>query len=137
MTNCFSFVCLKIISYPDFFQTGLSASQQQLVDRSSVGARQAQIEKLYANILNLCQERAKRLGETCKAYQLVREAAELANWIKTKEQHAQIQVLKYTVLKIYPKAPYEMKQLQKTFGLLFKKDLYHFRMSVTTSSKSR
>jgi spectrin alpha len=101
------------MSYPDFFQTGLSASQQQLVDRSSVGARQAQIEKLYANILNLCQERAKRLGETCKAYQLVREAAELANWIKTKEQHAQIQVLQYTVLKIYPKAPYEMRHVQK------------------------
>ena len=75
-----------------FSSAGLSASQQQLVDRSSVGARQAQIEKLYSNILNLCQERAKRLSETCKAYQLVREAAELANWIKTKEQHAQIQV---------------------------------------------
>jgi spectrin alpha len=80
----------------------LSASQQQLVDRSSVGARQAQIEKLYSNILTLCQERAKRLSETCKAYQLVREAAELANWIKTKEQHAQIQVLKLvsSILKI-------------------------------------
>ena len=57
-----------------------------------MGARQIQIEKLYTNILNLGQERAKRLSETCKAYQLVREAAELANWIKTKEQHAQIQV---------------------------------------------
>jgi hypothetical protein len=75
------------------FLTGLSASQQQLVDRSSVGARQAQIEKLYVNILNLGQQRANRLSETCKAYQLVREAAELANWIKTKEQHAQIQVI--------------------------------------------
>ena len=87
-----------MISNLDSFPTGLSASQQQLVDRSSVGARQAQIEKLYANILNLCQERAKRLGETCKAYQLVREAAELANWIKTKEQHAQIQVLHNVIL---------------------------------------
>ena len=36
--------------------------------------------------------RRKRLDETCKAYQLVREAQELSNWIKTKEQHATIQV---------------------------------------------
>jgi spectrin alpha len=41
--------------------------------------------------LNLGKERAKHLGETCKAYQLVRDAAEMANWIKVKEQHAQIQ----------------------------------------------
>jgi spectrin alpha len=80
------------------YSTGLSASQQQLVDRSSVGARQAQIEKLYVNILNLGQQRANRLSETCKAYQLVREAAELANWIKTKEQHAQIQVIGFLII---------------------------------------
>ena len=70
---------------------GLTASQQQLVDSSSVSARQAQIEKQYNNLLSLGEERAKRLRETCKAYQLVREAADLANWIKQKEQHAQIQ----------------------------------------------
>uniref|UniRef100_A0A0K2TMK4 Spectrin alpha chain n=1 Tax=Lepeophtheirus salmonis TaxID=72036 RepID=A0A0K2TMK4_LEPSM len=78
-------------AYVKKIDPGLTASQQQLVDNSSVSSRQAQIEKLYGNLLNLGRERAKRLGETCKAYQLVREAAELTNWIKTKEQHAQIQ----------------------------------------------
>lgn len=50
-----------------------------------------QIEKLYSQILILGRERAKHLNDTCKAYQLVRDAAEMANWIKAKEQHAQIQ----------------------------------------------
>ena len=70
---------------------GLTASQQQLVDSSSVSARQQQIEKQYDNLLKLGEERAKRLGETCKAFQLVRDAAELSTWIKQKEQHAQVQ----------------------------------------------
>jgi spectrin alpha len=70
---------------------GLTASQQQLVDSSSVSSRQVQIERQFDNLLTLGEERAKRLGETCKAYQLVREAADLGNWIKQKEQHAQIQ----------------------------------------------
>ncbi len=78
-------------AYVKKIDPGLTASQQQLVDNSSVGARQVQIEKLYENILNLGKERAKRLKETCKAYELVRDAAELSNWIKTKEQHAQIE----------------------------------------------
>lgn len=78
-------------AYVKKIDPGLTASQQHLVDNSSVGARQVQIEKLYENVLNLCKERAKRLRETCKAYELVRDASELANWIKTKEQHAQIE----------------------------------------------
>merc|ERR1719411_1597677 len=32
-----------------------------------------------------------RLEETCKAYKLVREAQELSNWSKTKENHATIE----------------------------------------------
>ena len=78
-------------AYVKKIDPGLTASQQQLVDSSSVGSRQAQIEKLYEGILRLGDERAKRLDETCKAYHLVREAADLGNWIKQKEQHAQIQ----------------------------------------------
>ena len=46
------------------------------------------IEKQYENLLKTGEERAKSLTETCKAYQLVREAADLGNWIKQKEQHA-------------------------------------------------
>ena len=69
-------------TYVKKIDPGLTASQQHLVDNSSVGARQAQIEKQYENIMNLGKERAKRLKETCKAYELVRDAAELSNWIK-------------------------------------------------------
>merc|ERR1712015_176191 len=39
----------------------------------------------------LARERQRKLSETCKAYGLVREAAELAQWIKNKEQYAHIE----------------------------------------------
>ena len=39
----------------------------------------------------MAQERVKKLSETVQAYVLVREAAELSQWIKDKEQHAQIE----------------------------------------------
>merc|ERR1712223_512113 len=69
-------------AYVKKIDPGLTASQQQLVDNSSVGSRQAQIDKLYDNLIALGSERAQRLQETCRAYQLVREAAEMSNWIK-------------------------------------------------------
>jgi len=78
-------------AYVKKIDPGLTASQQQLVASSSVSARQAQIDKMYENMIELGTIRRKRLDETCKAYQLVREAQELSNWIKTKEQHATIQ----------------------------------------------
>jgi len=78
-------------AYVKRIDPGLTASQQQLVDRSSVSARQSQIDKQYNDLLAVAEERAKKLGETCKAYHLVREAADLGNWIKAKEQHAQVQ----------------------------------------------
>lgn len=78
-------------AYVKKIDPGLTASQQQLVDSSSVAARQVQIEKQYNSLLVLGEERASKLGESCKAYHLVREAADLGNWIKQKEQHAQVQ----------------------------------------------
>lgn len=45
----------------------------------------------YKNLMALAQERQKKLSETVQAYVLVREAAELSQWIKDKEQHAQIE----------------------------------------------
>lgn len=36
-------------------------------------------------MLDLGNQRREKLQESCKAYQLVREAAELANWITEKE----------------------------------------------------
>ena len=78
-------------AYVKKIDPGLTASQQQLVDSSSVGARMSQIDKLYDNLIELGTQRRKRLEETCQAYKLVREAQELSNWIRTKEQHATIQ----------------------------------------------
>ncbi len=78
-------------AYVKKIDPGLTASQQQLLDRSSVSARQTQIEKQYDALLKTGEERRRKLGETCKAYHLVREAADLGNWIKQKEQHAQVQ----------------------------------------------
>ncbi|XP_072752026.1 spectrin alpha chain [Anoplolepis gracilipes] len=73
-------------------EAGLSASQQNLArEQSSIAARQAQIQGQYDDLLRLARERQNKLNETAKAYVLVREAAELATWIKDKENHAQVQ----------------------------------------------
>ncbi|XP_063696613.1 spectrin alpha chain [Culicoides brevitarsis] len=71
-------------------EAGLSASQQNLVDTHSISKRQTQINAQYENLLALAQERQNKLNETCKAYVLVREAADLSAWIKDKESHAQV-----------------------------------------------
>ena len=77
-------------AYVKKIEAALSASQQHLADQNSIGARQAQIESQYANVLALGSDRKSKLEESCKAYQLVREAAELAQWIKDKEQVAAV-----------------------------------------------
>lgn len=64
--------------------SGLSASQQHLATGGSIAARQGQIKAQYTRLLNLAKERQTKLAETVKAYVLVREAAELATWIKDK-----------------------------------------------------
>ncbi|CAH1402348.1 unnamed protein product [Nezara viridula] len=78
-------------AYVKKMEAGLTASQQNLADGSSISARQAQIDAQYKNLLDMAKERQNKLNETVKAYVLVREAAELATWIKDKENHAQVQ----------------------------------------------
>lgn len=39
----------------------------------------------YASLIDLADQRRTKLQESCRAYQLVREAAELASWITEKE----------------------------------------------------
>lgn len=78
-------------AYVKKMEAGLTASQQNLADSSSIAARQNQIETQYDQLLALARERQNKLNETVKAYVLVREAAELATWIKDKENHAQVQ----------------------------------------------
>jgi len=69
----------------------LSASQQHLAAQYSISARQNQIELQYENLLAIGRERKSKLEEAVRAYQLVREAADLAQWIQEKEQVAQVQ----------------------------------------------
>jgi len=78
-------------AYVKKIEPGLSASQQALAEQSSIGARQVQIDSQYQSLMALARERQRKLSETCKAYVLVREAAELAQWIKNKEQYAHIE----------------------------------------------
>ncbi|KAK7794241.1 hypothetical protein R5R35_012555 [Gryllus longicercus] len=79
-------------AYVKKIEAGLSASQQNLADKNSISARQSQIEGQYDQLLGLARERQNKLNETVKAYVLVREAAELATWIKDKENYAEVQV---------------------------------------------
>ncbi|XP_066994170.1 spectrin alpha chain isoform X4 [Anabrus simplex] len=79
-------------AYVKKIEAGLSASQQNLADKNSIAARQNQIEAQYDGLLALARERQNKLNETVKAYVLVREAAELATWIKDKENYAEVQV---------------------------------------------
>ncbi|MPC51704.1 Spectrin alpha chain [Portunus trituberculatus] len=78
-------------AYVKKIDSGLTASQQNLADGNSIAARQNQIRAQYKNLMSLAKERQKKLSETVQAYVLVREAAELSQWIKDKEQHAQIE----------------------------------------------
>lgn len=81
---------------------GLSASQQNLVDNSSIAARQTQINTQYDQLLALARERQNKLNETVKAYVLVREAAELTTWIKDKVYiHTYIQLSLTICISIY------------------------------------
>ncbi|RWS27338.1 hypothetical protein B4U80_10632, partial [Leptotrombidium deliense] len=77
-------------AYVKKIEAGLSASQQHLADQNSISNRQAQIEQQYDNLLALSRERKAKLEEACRAYQLVREANELHQWIKDKEVHAHV-----------------------------------------------
>ncbi|CDW52174.1 Spectrin alpha chain [Trichuris trichiura] len=75
-------------AYLKKIEPGLTSSQQQLLEASSIAAKQNQIESLYSCLLDLGNQRRKKLEEACKGYQLLREANELAEWIRSKEQLA-------------------------------------------------
>ncbi|XP_033114838.1 spectrin alpha chain, non-erythrocytic 1-like isoform X3 [Anneissia japonica] len=63
-----------------------AASQPELVEEaSSIMARQAAIENQYADLLEMSDIRKKKLEESCKRHMLIREAADLMQWINDKE----------------------------------------------------
>lgn len=76
-------------SYVKRVEANLSSSQQQLSGSNSIAVRQGQIEQQYEELLAIGRHRKSKLEEAVRAYQLVREAAELAAWIKERSQLAQ------------------------------------------------
>uniref|UniRef100_A0A7E4VTH7 Spectrin alpha chain n=1 Tax=Panagrellus redivivus TaxID=6233 RepID=A0A7E4VTH7_PANRE len=56
---------------------------------SSINMRQQQIEDQYQKLLTLGEQRKRKLEESCKGYQLLREANDLAEWIRSREAVAQ------------------------------------------------
>ncbi|KAL1423826.1 hypothetical protein MTO96_003740 [Rhipicephalus appendiculatus] len=57
-------------AYVKKVEAGLSASQQHLAEGNSIGARQAQIEAQYGNLMALGRSRCDKLAESLRAYQL-------------------------------------------------------------------
>ncbi|CAG5135132.1 unnamed protein product, partial [Candidula unifasciata] len=72
-------------AYVKRLDPSLSASRNNLMDEFTISARQNQIENQYAKLLDLAKQRCENVLESCRAYQLVREAADLASWITEKE----------------------------------------------------
>ncbi|KAL8606296.1 hypothetical protein ACOMHN_024191 [Nucella lapillus] len=72
-------------AYVKKLDPSLSTSRSNLMDEFTISVRQNQIETQYANLLDLANQRRENVKESCKAYQLVREAADLAAWITEKE----------------------------------------------------
>ena len=75
-------------AYVKKIDPGLTSSQSNLADEYTISVRQKQIDDQYANLLDLGRQRSEKLEESRKAYQLVREAGELAQWINDKESVA-------------------------------------------------
>lgn len=78
-------------AYVKRLDDNLSASRQHLLGQNSLPSRQAQIEAQYESLLSLGRGRKRKLGEALRGFQLVREAAELGQWVKDKEQVAVVE----------------------------------------------
>ncbi|KHN88357.1 Spectrin alpha chain [Toxocara canis] len=61
------------------------AAQQPSQQVSSIGGKQNEIEDQYQKLVLLGETRKRKLEEACKGYQLLREANDLAEWIRSRE----------------------------------------------------
>jgi spectrin alpha len=52
---------------------------------NTINSKQSQIEDQYQKLLMMGEQRRRKLEEACKAYQLLREANDLAEWIRSRE----------------------------------------------------
>lgn len=69
------------------------SSPQNLTETYNIPNRQRQIEDLYNYLLELNRQKLMQLEDSVKAYQVVREAADLTQWIREKEQFAQVETV--------------------------------------------
>ena len=74
----------KLDSQPSTLTT--SPSKEHLLDEFTVLNYQQQIEQQYKNLVDLCNERLKKINDSCDAYRLIREANDLKLWINDKEK---------------------------------------------------
>ncbi|XP_077987102.1 spectrin alpha chain, non-erythrocytic 1-like isoform X2 [Glandiceps talaboti] len=66
-----------------------SSSQGNLADEvNSIANRQRQIEDQYTHLLELANNRKRRLEDSCKQHMLIREAGDLLVWMNDKEAFA-------------------------------------------------
>lgn len=72
-------------AYVKKIDSSLTASQSNLADEFTISVREKQITDQYNGLLDMGNQRRDKLEESRKAYQLVREAGELAQWINDKE----------------------------------------------------
>jgi spectrin alpha len=63
---------------------GAAAAAHAAHEISSIGAKQNTIEDQYQRLLLLADTRRRKLEEACKGYQLLREANDLADWIRSR-----------------------------------------------------
>uniref|UniRef100_A0AC35U4B9 Spectrin alpha chain n=1 Tax=Rhabditophanes sp. KR3021 TaxID=114890 RepID=A0AC35U4B9_9BILA len=62
------------------YQQAMAASQA-----NSINSKQHAIEDQYQKLIHLADARRRKLDEACKGYALLREANDLAEWIKSRE----------------------------------------------------
>uniref|UniRef100_A0A0K0ELE0 SH3 domain-containing protein n=1 Tax=Strongyloides stercoralis TaxID=6248 RepID=A0A0K0ELE0_STRER len=74
-------------TYVKKLEPGSSHYQQAMAanQANSINSKQHAIEDQYQNLLLLGDTRRRKLEEACKGYQLLREANDLAEWIKSRE----------------------------------------------------
>ena len=102
------------VAAQDNSQTQAGADPSALSSVASVAARQQQIQNQYDHLVELGRKRKNKLQEACDAHRLIREAADLTNWIGDKAIIAAEQNLGET--------PDEVELLTRRFDD-FKKDL--------------
>lgn len=74
--------------FPEKIEPGTAHHHQQaaaIQAPNTINAKQSQIEDQYQKLLMLGEQRTRKLSEACKGYQLLREANDLADWIRSRE----------------------------------------------------